>query len=184
MNARHSKETPRWGTPPEYVAMARAALGGQIDLDPMSEAAFNATVGAERYYTEQDDCFKQDWKCSTMLLNPAGGLVVRAWQKLVSEWSKGHVRRAVWIGFSIEQLALLADEPLHPLDFSTLITRKRISFIRHDGVTGSPSHSNYVVALGVEATDFEVAFLGRGRFQHGRLALRATPRSTVTALRH
>jgi hypothetical protein len=171
-NARHSKETPKWGTPPSYVEMARIALGGRIELDPMSEATFNKTVLAERYYTEEDDCFRRDWRCSSMLLNPAGGLVVRAWQRLVSEWSNGHVRRAVWIGFSVEQLALLADEPLHPMDFSLLITRKRIDFLTTDlKPNGRPSHSNYVVALGVEASVFEQAFLGRGRFQHGRLAL-------------
>lgn len=37
-NARHSAATNRWGTPAEYVAMARVALGGWIELDPMSES--------------------------------------------------------------------------------------------------------------------------------------------------
>lgn len=150
--------------------MSRVALGGRIGLDPMSEVAFNETVQAERYYTEQDDCFTQDWSCDSLLINPAGGLVVKAWQRLVSEVTKGNVRRAVWIGFSVEQLNLLADEPLHPFDFSMLTCRKRISFVRHDGVTGSPSHGNYVAGLGIERETFERAFLGRGRFHHGRLA--------------
>ncbi len=176
MNARHSKETPRWGTPPDWVAMSRIALGDHIELDPMSEPAFNEVVKAERIYTEQDDCFRYAWRCSTMLINPAGGLVVEAWRQLCRAYSAGDVRRAIWIGFSVEQLNLLADEEWHPDDFSKLTVRKRISFVRHDGKTGSPSHANYVVGLGIAADRFEEAFAGRGRFSHGRLAL-ATERA-------
>lgn len=172
VNPRHSKATARWGTPPEWIDMARAALGGRIELDPMSEPAFNTTVGAERIYTEQDDCFRHTWRCSTMLLNPAGLLVVKAWRKLVAEYEAGHVRRCIWIGFSVEQPCLLADEPRHPHDYSLLTCRKRISFVRHDGLVGAPSHGNYVVGLGVPVDDFESAFAGRGRFDHGAHAVR------------
>jgi hypothetical protein len=173
MNARHSKATPRWGTPPEYIAMARAALGGRIDLDPMSEPRFNTIVGAERIYTKGDDGLARSWRAETMLINPAGGLVVQAWRKLIEEMEVAHVSRAVWIGFSVEQLNLLADESRHPHDFSLLTCRKRISFVRHDGYTGAPGHANYVVGLGIAVDDFERAFAGRGRFDHGALAVRA-----------
>lgn len=128
-NARHSKATPRWGTPTDWVAMSRTALGGRIELDPMSEPIFNATVGAERIYTEQDDGLVQDWTCETMLLNPAGGLVVPAWQKLTTGWRTGAIARCVWIGFSVEQLALLADHDPHPMDFCLLICRNRMDFL-------------------------------------------------------
>lgn len=172
VTARHSKATARWGTPVEYVEMARAALGGRIELDPMSEAGFNEVVKAERYFREQDDCFRSGWICETMLLNPAGGLVVEAWHKLLAEYELGAVKRCVWIGFSVEQLNLLASERLHPFDFSLLLTRKRISFVRHDGYVGSPGHANYVVGLGIAVGLFESAFAGRGRFHHGRMAVR------------
>lgn len=226
-NARHSKATPRWGTPREFVAMARVALGGRIGLDPMSEPAFNEVVQAERFYTEQDDCFKQDWSCESMLINPAGGLVVQAWQRLVSEFTKGNVRRAVWIGFSVEQLNLLADEPLHPDDFSKLTVRQRMDFltvhprravasvygsnvglecghvvrlqarkesspksyrctecIAAPEPNGAPSHANYIVGLGIASDVFECAFLGKGRFHHGRLAISrptVSPREALSA---
>lgn len=176
-SARHSKATVRWGTSPDYVEMAGVALGGRIELDPMSEAAFNAVVRAERFYTEQDDGLAQPWIAETVLLNPAGGLVVEAWRKLVVEYSVGRVKRAIWIGFSVEQLGLLADEPVHPFDFSLLLTRKRIPFVRHDGYVGSPSHSNYVVGLGIAPQLFETAFAGRGRFHHGALRVRQTGRA-------
>jgi hypothetical protein len=36
---------------------------------------------------------------------------------------------------------------------------------------GSPSHGNYVVGIGVDPWAFELAFAGRGRFNHGRYAV-------------
>ena len=172
MNARHSKATPRWGTPTEYVEMARTALGGHIELDPMSEPTFNETVKAERFWTEQDDGLSQSWHCETMLINPAGGLVIPAWQKVTTGWESGQIKRCIWISFNVDQLNLLADDPWHPLDFSLLLTRKRIEFVRHDGYQGSPAHANYVVGLGVDPWLFELAFEGRGRISHGRYATR------------
>lgn len=128
-SARHSSATPRWGSPPAIITCARRALGGRIELDPMSEPAFNAVVGADRYYTEEDDCFKQSWQCETMLINPAGGLVVEAWRRLTQGWSTGEIQRAIWIGFSVEQLCILADHSPHPDDFSKLTMRGRIDFL-------------------------------------------------------
>jgi len=224
-SARHSKVSPRWGTDPAYVAMSRVALGGRIELDPMSEPAFNAVVQAERIYTEQDDGLAHPWIADSLLLNPAGGLVVEAWRKLVTEYNEGRTKRAIWIGFSVEQLNLLADEPVHPFDFSLLLCRQRIDFLtlhplrnvlriaefsteggmptgwtirlecgharivektkRPKELTmrctacigtpepnGAPSHSNYVVGLGIAPQLFEMAFTGRGRFHHGALRVR------------
>jgi len=153
--------------------MARTALGGRIDLDPMSETKFNRVVGADRILTKRDNGLTKPWIAEAMLINPAGGLVVEAWRKLVAEWESGNVQRAIWIGFSVEQLNLLADEPRHPHDFSLLTCRKRISFVRHDGYTGAPGHANYVVGLGIAVASFQHAFAGRGRFDHGSLAVQS-----------
>lgn len=214
-NGRHigGPTSGRRGTPAEWVDMARVALGGRIELDPMSEPAFNAIVRADRIYTAEDDCFRQDWSSSTMFLNPHGGLVAQAWRTLAEMYSIGTVTAAIWIGFSVEQLNLLADEEFHPDDFSKLTVRARISFTTTEplrsvvGYAGtelvlecghnakpkgkpaksvrcgqcqcepeeidSPTHSNYVVGLGIDRGLFEHAFAGRGRFHHGRYAISA-----------
>jgi len=172
MNARHSKKSVRWGTPPEWVEMACVALGGRPDLDPMSEAKFNEVVRADCFFTAKEDGINKSWQCKRMLINPPGGLVVLAWRKLVDAWCRGAVLRAVWFGFSVEQLCVLADEPLHPMDFSLLTCRKRIDFLTQRLKPGSrPSHGNYVVGIGMPAADFERAFAGRGRFNHGKHAV-------------
>ena len=172
MNARHSKKTVRWGTPPEWVEMACMALGGRPDLDPMSEPKFNEVVRADRFFTKKNNSLNQPWQCKRMVINPAGGLVVDAWRKLAGNWANGAIKRAVWFGFSVEQLCVLADEPLHPMDFSVLTCRKRIDFLTQRLKPGSrPSHGNYVVGIGMPAADFERAFAGRGRFDHGKHAV-------------
>lgn len=219
-NGRHlgGIKSGRRGTPAEWVEMARVALGGHIELDPMSEPIFNQVVRADRILTEQDNCFNHRWTCRTLFINPHGGLVVEAWRKLVHEHVI-HNFSAIWIGFSVEQLNLLADEAIHPDDFSKLTVRGRIDFTTTEpmrtvvGITagvgpllschhtikatagkhrtakelrcpyceaatpeplGSPTHSNYVVGIGIDPDLFEASFAGRGRFSHGRYAL---PRS-------
>lgn len=181
VTARHSSATPRWGTPPDIVARSRVALGGRIELDPFSEPAFNAIVGAERFYTAQDDAFAQPWIAETCFVNPPGGAVVNAWRRLVDEWCSQRVDQAIWVGFSVEQLAQLANEHHHPLDFSWCVPRKRIAFTRHDGYTGSPSHSNYICALGVDHNLFESAFGDLGRI--GRDSRCVAMRNLITAQR-
>lgn len=128
-NGRHLALSGRRGTPSDWVEMSRAALGGRIELDPMSEPVFNQIVRAERILTEKDDCFTLLWRAATVFLNPHGGLVVEAWRKLTHEHRSGHVSAAVWIGFSMEQLNLLAGETEHPMDFSMLVVRSRIDFL-------------------------------------------------------
>jgi hypothetical protein len=216
-NGRHlgGIKSGRRGTPAEWVEMARVALGGRIGLDPMSESIFNQVVRAEKILCEKDDCFKHSWECGTLFINPHGGLVVQAWRRMLSE-QVIHGFAAIWIGFSVEQLALLADEPNHPDDFSKLTVRDRIDFTTTEplravvGITagvghllschhtisvtakkhriakalrcphcepcapepiGAPTHSNYVVGIGIDPDIFELAFAGRGRFSHGRYAL-------------
>lgn len=171
-NGRHLALSGRRGTPPDWVEMSRAALGGRIELDPMSEPVFNQIVRAERILTEKDDCFTLLWRATTVFLNPHGGLVIEAWRKLTHEHRRGHVGAALWVGFSMEQLNLLADETEHPMDFSMLVVRKRISFLDENLQSlGSPTHANYIVGMGIPADRFEAAFAGRGRFSHGQFAI-------------
>lgn len=146
------------------------ALGGRIELDPMSEACFQDIVQAERYYTAEDDAFRHTWRAETVLINPPGGMIVKSWRYLMQEVAAGRTRRAIWIGFSVEQYNLLADETHQPIDFQLLIPRKRIRFVRHDGYCGSPSHGNFVVGIRTDLELFCKAFDGLGRIHMGRFA--------------
>lgn len=172
-SALHSKATPNWGTPQLVIQKSRELLGGEIILDPATSEGFNREVGARHIWTQETNGLAQSWyfgNGTTVFLNHPGGLTREFWRKLMEEMALGHVAKAVWIGFSVEQLCQLADESPSPLDFSTCILRKRLSFIRDDGFKGSPSHGNYITAIGCDHAEFERLFSDLGKITRGDLA--------------
>lgn len=174
-SARHLKDDPAWQTPAEYVEAARDCMGG-IDLDPMSDDEAQTRVKATRYFTALQDGLRHDW-IGRVFINPAGGLVNKAWLKLTVSVAAHHVTAFVWIGFSLEQLQTIQSSfaVKHPLDFHVCIPRRRISFVEGTAHkeqrrlecigTGkafkerlSPTHANYVVGAGMSGDAFKAAF--------------------------
>lgn len=176
-NPRHSKATKRWGSPEDTVERCRRVMGA-IDFDPCSEAVFQAVVQATQYYslTERgEDGTLLPWH-GRSLVNPPGGLIVEFWEKMQAEARRpGGLDQCVWVGFSVEQLCILAGAETHPMDFSLCILRKRLGFRRHDGFQGSPSHGNYVCGIGVDHQAFAREFGPLGRISAGRYATGTTP---------
>jgi hypothetical protein len=176
-NARHLKEDPNWITPGagqrvDLVGRIRECLGGEIELDPYSSPIANTVVGASRFFTAKEDGHEQLWESPAVMVNHPGGHTVRAWQKACVEFTAGRARQIIWVGFSIEQLNLLADQKLHPLDYSVLITRNRIDFIKEATLQkgGRPSHGNYLVGMGVSHTKFTEVFQDLGYISQGVVA--------------
>lgn len=180
--ALHSATTPRWGTPPEIIELARQLMGF-IHLDPASSEEFNYYVRALMIYTEQSNgLFPECEWTGNIFVNPPGGLVNEFWDRLIKEYQAGNIQKAVWIGFSVEQLCTLADKDLHPIDFDICILRKRLSFLREDLTPGrGPSHGNYICALGCDAAEFKKLFGPLGKISHGSRSL-LTSESTSSML--
>lgn len=57
-----------YGTPREFVDAARMVMGS-IELDPASSPEFNMTVGADRFFTKEEDGLKQVWRAKTVWMN-------------------------------------------------------------------------------------------------------------------
>jgi hypothetical protein len=176
-NAQHSNATHRWGTAEYIVEAIRRVMGG-IDLDVCSEAMFNEVVKATRYYslTERgEDGLVLPW-FGRVLLNPPGeekgkkrqSYVRKFWERLLSQ---PDVEQACYIGFSNEQLGILADATAHPSDFSICYLRNRIPFNRHDRPIGkgSPSHANFISGINVDHAAFVREFGDLGKVQRGPL---------------
>ena len=84
----HSSKTDLWYTPLPIVEMARAVLGGIINLDPASDAFGNSRVEANMYFTEEHDGLQHPWY-GQIFCNPPGGKLGNKsrmklfWQKLM-----------------------------------------------------------------------------------------------------
>lgn len=159
--AQHSSATNAWGTSRTWIDIARVVLG-RIDLDPFSDAQWNAVIGARRFLDEKDDAFSCRWfdegpeasevlvRASiepvqphdvTVLANSPGDATgtktKNAWHLLDRYHDAGYVGGgAFWIAFNIGQLQTLQSgggrSPLHP-DFLRCIPRSRVQFQRRGG---------------------------------------------------
>jgi ParB family chromosome partitioning protein len=155
-NARHLSKSVEHFTPAHVVEAARTALGG-IDLDPASCTAANTIVRADTIFTADDDGLVQTW-FGRVFLNPPGkvpgsphSLAPLFWRKLASEYGSGNVRAAVYLAFTLEQLAQFQDSALRPTHVPFCILRSRLAFLterdRRIVRQGSPTHANAVVFL-------------------------------------
>lgn len=94
--AAFSSESVEWYTPAKYVDAARAALGGEIDLDPASSAKANETVRAARIFTSEDDGLGREWGGRVWLNPPYAKDVTAEWvRKLGDEFDAGRIEAAI-----------------------------------------------------------------------------------------
>lgn len=182
MYAQHSSLNDDWQTPPHIISLVHQVLG-QIDIDPASSINANKVVKAKRIITQEEDALSLDYwidQPSVMYLNPPGkkrgnkSLVGLFWKKLMEHWELGLVEHAIFMGFSLEHLAVLQGYHAYSLcDFHCFIPRKRIAFV--DPLDQSnrkrPSHSNvitYIPGLTNKTSLFKKVFSQmEGKFMHG-----------------
>ncbi len=174
-NAQHSADSAEHGTNPEIIALARAALG-EIDLDPASSPEWNELVGAKRIFTKETNGLTSPWWYGApdpsslrlephaapenpswrfrVFLNPPGSkdgsLVARFWNTLELHYRWSWVTSAVWVGFSLEQLARLqrVGAGSHPLHHTTIIPRDRQGYRdTPTHVDDQPTHASYITLL-------------------------------------
>lgn len=91
---RSDNDGDSWGTPPEWIALARAVMG-DIDLDPASNRDAQKVVVAKKYFTKDDDGLTKKWG-GRVWMNPpySQPLVTQFAEKLVAEIESGEVDQA------------------------------------------------------------------------------------------
>lgn len=83
-----------WGTPPEWIELARKTMG-EIDLDVASNAEAQKVVKAKEFYTKEDNALTKPWK-GRIWKNPpySQPLVTLFAEKLVDAIDAGDVTQA------------------------------------------------------------------------------------------
>ena len=81
-----------WGTPDWILDSVREFYGGTIDLDPFSSLAHNERVKATKYYTIEDNAYKQEWN-GNVFCNPPYS---KPNLSLTTEKAKFEISLATW----------------------------------------------------------------------------------------
>ena len=158
--AKHSSKNARWITPPHIIEMVKEILG-VIDLDPASTKEANKIVGANRYFTEEDDGLIQDWGGGSFYINPPGGrtpadsihgyatLPQLFWNKLMrNHLENPSFAHAIFMVFNIEMFQTSQNKEFPSvLEFPFCVPASRLKFIDPDSGQQSrnPTHANAII---------------------------------------
>ena len=84
-----------WYTPPKYTEAAKRVMGA-IDLDPASNELANKFVGADKFYTKEDDGLTKPWY-GRVWLNPpyAQPLIAQFSDAVVEKFGRGEFEQAI-----------------------------------------------------------------------------------------
>jgi phage N-6-adenine-methyltransferase len=149
-----------WYTPVEYVKAARAVMGG-IDLDPASSEEANEVVGAETFYTEEQNGLSKPWT-GRVWMNPpyARPLIDHFCDRLTETYGAGDVTQACVLVNNgtdtgwFHALAEVASVICFP--------RNRVKFWHPRKEDGRPLQGQAVIYLGPAIDEFRTEFVQFG----------------------
>lgn len=153
------KENNEWYTPPEWIELARAAMGS-IDCDPASSHAANKTVKACAYYTKETDGLSYDWGGNVWLNPPfSANLIYRFANKVIEQID--NFNQAIVITDNCTETKWWQHLANH--SNSTLFIKKRIRFLNPAGGPGPyPYRGQTLFYFGRAAYNFGVIFGDKG----------------------
>lgn len=158
--ANFSSESVEWYTPARYLEAVRQVLG-DIDLDPASNQQANATIGAKKFFTQDDNGLRKKWS-GRVFMNPPYGkteegksLASAFCNKAIEEYEAGNIDACIILINSLHSQAWQAPLYTHTVCF----VDHRIQFISGDGQTNkNPTFQNIFVYLGTDVEKFSAAF--------------------------
>lgn len=150
-----------WYTPADYIALARAVMGG-IDTDPATSEIANRTVQAAQIFTAEDNGLTKQWS-GRVWCNPpyAQPLIAEFAEAIASKYETGE----------IEQACVLVNNGTETGWFQRMLQaasavcfpRSRIRFVDPEGnPSGAPLQGQAVLYLGNEPETFASVFSEKG----------------------
>ena len=140
---------------PEYIIEAARSVMGSIDLDPASCEVAQEIVGADEYYTAEDNGLEQDWY-GNVFLNPpyTRGLIEQFVAKLIEELPKIKAAILLTNNNTDTQWCVLAAEKASAICFTT----GRIHFYTPEKELTQPTNGQMLFYFGSEYKVFKEIF--------------------------
>lgn len=167
LQALTSSASNEWYTPPRYMALVRSVFALPIDLDPFSSLHANRIVGARRYFTKEDDAFKQSWAANNIFMNPPYGKVGNdsqaglACKRLIKEYWDEQFPEGIILVNSCTGAGWF--QPL--FDYTVCFVDHRIRYVSPDGKKNQPTKDNVFVYIGPGWRRFTEVFSTIGRIR-------------------
>jgi hypothetical protein len=138
MSVLTSRASIEWYTPPRFIMMVRAVLGG-IDIDPASHPTPQKWIRAKRFYTVKEDGLKRAWR-GRFFCNPPYGMSadnrsnMQIWSARAVEQYRAGIGTGILLINSTHGYEWYEDIWLN---YPVCCMRKRIRFINERGVQGA-----------------------------------------------
>lgn len=147
-------------TPKEYLASARTVMGA-IDLDPASNPMAQENVGADRYFTVDDDGLTQEWAGNVWMNPPYTARVINRFiDKLVDHYAAGEVTQAIVLTNNNTDTSWFHQGANAAT--AVCFTAGRINFLKRDGSRSSPTNGQAFLYFGENLSAFKNEFAKHG----------------------
>ena len=147
-------------TPKEYLASARTVMGA-IDLDPASNPMAQENVGADRYFTVDDDGLTQEWAGNVWMNPPYTARVINRFiDKLVDHYEAGDVTQAIVLTNNNTDTSWFHQGAKAAA--AVCFTAGRINFLKRDGSRSSPTNGQAFLYFGENLSAFKNEFAKHG----------------------
>lgn len=155
-----------WYTPKHFIDSAKQVMGA-IDLDPASSDIANKTVGAEHYFTADDDGLNQQW-FGRVWMNPpySQPLIGQFCKTLAASLASGDVSESIVLVNNATETAWFQD--LFSVASCICFPRSRIRFLDPQGnPSGQPLQGQAIVYCGANRGAFIAEFSQYGKVLNG-----------------
>jgi len=148
----HNSGENEWYTPPRFIEAARNVMG-HIDTDPASSPIANETVGAEEYFTVDDNGLEEEWGEKVWLNPPYSQPEISQFcDALIAKLVSGEVKEACALVNNATETVF--GQQLLSLCSAVCFPSGRIKFLDKQGDEGAPLQGQMVVYFGEENGKF------------------------------
>lgn len=150
-----------WYTPADYIALARAVMGG-IDTDPATSEIANRTVQAAQIFTAEDNGLTKQWS-GRVWCNPpyAQPLIAEFAEAIASKYETGEIEQACVLVNNGTETGWF--QRMLQVASAVCFPRSRIRFVDPEGnPSGAPLQGQAVLYLGNEPETFASVFSEKG----------------------